>query len=263
MSMSSDPKRSFEDAELPDALRSALAAARADGPSVESVSRVAERLGVAGPGAASAKAAASAGRSKLVMIAALCVLGGAGMHAAFTNDHAAIAPVPERTAQEPQASPALVVRHEPPSSVRAQALEASEPAAAPRRTQAVLPAKSRAHAPGVVPAAHLDPNAELELLRRAQAALTPAPSRALVLCEQHARLFPRGAFQQERELIAVVALANRGDLRAARARAERFERAYPDSVHEPRLKALLADHKSGEPGARTGKPAESRPSTGD
>jgi hypothetical protein len=123
--------------------------------------------------------------------------------------------------------------------------------------------KPRAQDTARAQAASLDPNAELELLRRAQAALTPAPSRALALCAEHAQRFPNGAFQQERELIAIVALANRGERGAADARASQFKRAHPDSVHLPRLEALLCDHKNGDLDAHRGKPAPSRPAIGE
>ena len=54
--------------------------------------------------------------------------------------------------------------------------------------------------------------------------------RALSATDAHAKRFPRGRLAEEREAIAVQALAAKGDRVAARARAERFRRTFPNSI---------------------------------
>ena len=56
------------------------------------------------------------------------------------------------------------------------------------------------------------------------------PDDALSATELHAKRFPRGRLAEEREAIAVQALVAKGDAALARARAERFRRAFPDSL---------------------------------
>jgi hypothetical protein len=80
---------------------------------------------------------------------------------------------------------------------------------------------------------------ELSLLRQARAALASEPSRALALCDEHARSFGNGALVQEREVIAIDALVHSGRLREARERGRDFSLLYPSSAHAPRLEALL------------------------
>jgi hypothetical protein len=82
---------------------------------------------------------------------------------------------------------------------------------------------------------------ELKLLESAQDALRSNPSKALALCSDHARRFPHGSFVQERESIAIEALARSGRKPEARARFERFKNAFPGSSHKPKLEALVAD----------------------
>jgi hypothetical protein len=80
---------------------------------------------------------------------------------------------------------------------------------------------------------------ELSLLRDARLALRQAPSRALELTEQHARLYPQGNLAQEREFLAISALAGLGRRTAALARASRFEQAFPSSAYRKQLAELL------------------------
>ena len=63
---------------------------------------------------------------------------------------------------------------------------------------------------------------------RAQAASNPA--RALAMAEEGQRAFRGGVFSQEREAIAIGALAKLGRSAEARARAESFLARHPRSV---------------------------------
>ncbi|HEY3496085.1 MAG TPA: hypothetical protein VGK73_15410 [Polyangiaceae bacterium] len=80
---------------------------------------------------------------------------------------------------------------------------------------------------------------EFALLRRAQAVLERDPRKALVLAGDHERKFPGGAFAQEREVVAIDALLLLGRRAEAQARADRFHRQWPDSVHGRRVDVLF------------------------
>lgn len=259
------PVRSIDDAGAPPALRSALEAGRADGPSAEALARMAQRLGLpasastaaSSDGAAAASALSVWGRRALLpCVALLCALGGWSLHAA-------LAPAPDvarvaRTSQAPSMQPPATAAPAAPSPPPLAALEpASTALPEPLLPSRAAPARTRKHKADTAVAVPA-PNEELALLARAQAQLIPAPRRALALAEEHARRFPEGVFREERELIAIVGLLNSGDLRGARSRADRFERAFPASVHTARLQSLIADHKNAAPDAPIREPAASR-----
>jgi hypothetical protein len=82
--------------------------------------------------------------------------------------------------------------------------------------------------------------AELSLIERARAELIRNPSAALEILNLHEQEFRRGTFVEERELLAIEALAALGRRRAALARHARFERRFPESVHHARLQELFA-----------------------
>jgi hypothetical protein len=77
---------------------------------------------------------------------------------------------------------------------------------------------------------------ELSLLKRAREA---DPTQALALTAEHARRFPTGALEQEREMIAIDALLRLGRRDVAEQRAKRFQAQYPGSAHARRLSALF------------------------
>lgn len=114
-----------------------------------------------------------------------------------------------------------------------------KPLSLPERTEPK--AKSRAPvatsdsspAPAHAPAA--SPPSETALLRDARLALNGDPARALALTEQHRQEYPNGGFAQEREVIAITALARLGRTSEARSRAERFRSAYPTSPYIERV----------------------------
>ena len=72
---------------------------------------------------------------------------------------------------------------------------------------------------------------EVDFLRRAQAALASSPSEALKMANNHPSVYPRGVLAQEREVIAIDALARLGRRREAALRAEAFRSAFPRSAH--------------------------------
>jgi hypothetical protein len=83
------------------------------------------------------------------------------------------------------------------------------------------------------------PPDETKLLGRAQSDLLTDPARALTECTQLAKQFPHGDLVQEREVIAIDALARLGRRDEANARASRFAEAYPQSAYRRRIDAIL------------------------
>ncbi len=79
---------------------------------------------------------------------------------------------------------------------------------------------------------------EVALLRDARLALGSNPGEALALAEQHRTLFAHGAMVQERELIAISALARLGRHTAVLSRAGQFERDFPNSPYRKQVSAL-------------------------
>ncbi|MEM9862424.1 MAG: hypothetical protein AAF938_12450 [Myxococcota bacterium] len=80
---------------------------------------------------------------------------------------------------------------------------------------------------------------ELELLSSARRHLRSAPARALSFANQHRSAFASGAYAEEREVLAIDALARLGRRAEAERRAARFERRWPASVHGARISAIL------------------------
>ncbi|MFT3924411.1 MAG: hypothetical protein QM778_17875 [Myxococcales bacterium] len=89
-------------------------------------------------------------------------------------------------------------------------------------------------APAVV-----DVASELDLLGRARRVMPANPERALALANEHQSRYPSGVLAQERELLAVEALLKLRQRDEAERRSKQFSRDFPQSVHAPRLQALL------------------------
>jgi hypothetical protein len=88
---------------------------------------------------------------------------------------------------------------------------------------------------------------EVELVGRAQKALRAEPARALALTSEHRQLYPRGTLAQEREVLAIEALAALGQGDAARARAAAFESASPGSPYAVRVARAIKKVAAAEP----------------
>jgi hypothetical protein len=82
---------------------------------------------------------------------------------------------------------------------------------------------------------------EIELLKQARSALAPDPLQAFALTERCRAQYPNGTFAQEREYIAITALARLGRTSDAQGRASLFRRRYPSSAYLPRLARLLGE----------------------
>jgi hypothetical protein len=98
---------------------------------------------------------------------------------------------------------------------------------------------------------------ELLLLQRSQAALAHEPAGALLLAEQHARDYPHGVFEQEREMLAFEALLELRRKPDALARAERFVQHFPDSAHARRVRGLLDRSRSSGAATRSQRASDS------
>jgi hypothetical protein len=83
-----------------------------------------------------------------------------------------------------------------------------------------------------------DLTAERSLLDVARTALGRGDfANALVSADAHQKRFPKGALAEEREALAVQALAGAGRRDEARARAERFAKSFPGSILLPAVEA--------------------------
>ena len=230
------------------ALRAALAAGRAEVPSEAQLSALAAKLGpLAIPAASGATLGAWPVVAGLVaviaVVAAVAVvaLNGAspGHVGTVASADGAAADAAAADAAADAAAADAADAADAAAAVDAAAAAATDADAAPRpfRPHAVLAA-----APPDAPlplAADLE--AELALLRAAQDALRTDAARALSLADEHARRFADGTLAQEREVVAIEALAALSRSAEARARAERFTARWPRSAHARRLAVVLGD----------------------
>jgi hypothetical protein len=115
--------------------------------------------------------------------------------------------------------------------------DSAEVAAVPAAKAAVASAST----PTFVAAAAPDPADEVKLLQRAEDALKSDPSRALALCDEHARRYPGGLLGQESEVIAIEALTRMGKRAEAKARAHAFASHFPTSAHLGRIAKILGE----------------------
>jgi hypothetical protein len=180
-----------------------------------------------GPGA---KVVAGLGVPKVVAIALATFAVGIGTGAAIVS---AVRP--------PSAAP-VTSRSEEPSASAVATFEPrrASPSSPPVATPSSLPSADLTTAPVPpgrrltegVDAAAAAAESERVVLDAASAALREGDAaRALHLLRQHEREYPHGAFDEERESLAVRALAESGDRPAAAARAARFRERYPASVY--------------------------------
>lgn len=80
---------------------------------------------------------------------------------------------------------------------------------------------------------------ERALLEAARTSLGRSdPATSLASLDRHRTLYPRGHLREEREAMAVQALASLGRTAEARARAERFKKQYPTSLFLPVVDAV-------------------------
>lgn len=164
----------------------------------------------------------------IALAAAAIVLVGAATYAAsrLTRRAEPPAPAPTEVSLAPAPPPSPSPSPLPPND---EALPAAPPTASAPRSPAP---SARA------PVSH--PSTEEDLLARARERLQSSPAAALSIAEEHARLYPRGQLVQEREVIAIDALARLGRPAEAQARGQRFLAAYPRSIFRTKVEQILA-----------------------
>jgi hypothetical protein len=193
---------------------------------------------------AGATAAGLTGKTLPWIIAAFLVGGGVGaaVHAAVAPTTTAVAPSsttawPAVTSSAPALAPTSTASAEPGASLSAVPVTALPSAAAatatPTASARVAPAATQVPSAAGVASAGNDVGlaAERSLVDRARTALGRGQSAdALAALDAHAARYPRGRLSEEREALAVDALARSGRMDLALARAARFRSAYPNSV---------------------------------
>jgi len=241
-----EPTR-FEDAG-PEALR-ALVRSHQAGPTDAIVERMSERLDAA----LAAGAPASEGLGKRVersfapyKLTAVALAVASGLVLTWKATHptppeSAIASMPARGAEPSTTEPvATSPVREPPSGEAAEApatlsvhqLPSAPPPAAGAPSGTHVRARSGAHP-------DQGSSTELDLIQRAQTALASHPHRALAVTREHARAYPAGEFVQEREVIAVEALARLGRREEAVRRALALAHAFPNTPYATRLEKAI------------------------
>lgn len=217
-------------------LDSLLEAGRSELPEPARIEAIASKLGavvVAGGGGA----AAAAGNAAAGKLASNGVLGAATL----LKGTLAVALLAGAGSAFWASRPDPVAAPPPPLPTTSLAAPAEQPSAfaLPPLPSASVSAAPSAKPPHVTPPSD-DPEAEAQLLHRAQDALSRAPAQALALGQEHARRFPRGLLVQEREVLAIDALLRLEHRAEAERRAEAFARAFPNSSHRRRIETLLA-----------------------
>jgi len=239
----------------PSRLASALARAEADLGSATDLARMRAKLAphiaqasIGGSSVGQAGAASAAGKAALIVAGTLVLAGVAWL--SYVATAPAAAPVKPRPMQVEAAVPAVAA----PAKPVAPPVAASVPVP-PRATDAsrephsaaALPragSASRKPRPSERPAAPSatatgDVEDELQLLRRAQDAIDTRPRAALDALDAHARAYPHGVFEQERESLAIDALRKLGRRHEAITRAHAFMARHPQSPHARRLLSWL------------------------
>ncbi|MDF2693760.1 MAG: hypothetical protein K0S65_2143 [Labilithrix sp.] len=233
------------DEQGPEALR-ALVRERRRGPSPDAVNEITARIAARTTEAASGTAARSESALAYSKLGALVVVVAGGLLLAPMASRsfalrstvaappvAAPDPAPEPARERSEASPKV----DPIGTISVHSLPTAAPAvaaaSAPRPSSVVPSAKSS-------PSADAPPSvSELEVARRAQAMLASNPGRALAMADQLARDFPNGEFVQEREAIAVEALARVGRKEEALQRARALLRRFPRTPYAARLEMVI------------------------
>jgi pyruvate/2-oxoglutarate dehydrogenase complex dihydrolipoamide acyltransferase (E2) component len=187
-----------------------------------------------GGGSAGAHAAGAVAKGALAKTVVTLVVGGvigAGVHEVYDRttdrrgEHASVAVV------APPAPPALPLPAPAPPPAAPAVAPQPEPAA-PRAVRAENPPARAEHA-AKTEARERDRNlgAERGLIEQARTALAREQgAAALAVLDRHARDFPQGELEEERESLRVQALVGLGQSDQARKTGARFHRRFPRSI---------------------------------
>ena len=241
-------------------VRRALQSAREDVPSSEHFEKMLSNLPI-GPGGGDGRAGGAgvgaggvgiATKLGAAMTIALVVGGSAAILAArvFAPSRVVSQPLP------PEGAPSIgsVQADQPPTppagSVESDdgtpegSTEIEQPTAPLAVGQTATPAPrvtAQLGQPSGSASAPVPVDSDIDLLRKANAALSSNPSRALQLASDHARLYPASAMALEREMIRIQALIALGRMSEARAAASSFRSHNPGSAYIRRLDQILPE----------------------
>jgi hypothetical protein len=235
----------------PATLDELVAAARRDGPSSATLSRLADEAATRSPATGHRSFLRNVPWSRAaIVLAAVAVAGvavGTSMRSLETQSQPS-ATAPENALPTSSTAAASTAR---PLAASANATAGQPPEVPTIDVRALPESKTRRSAPDAVkPAASSQETTEGALLHAAHAAIADNPSRALALTAEHVRRFPSGMLVQEREVIAVEALARLGRAGEARARAAAFFATYPSSAYRHRVDDALGSSTSSPAGPR-------------
>lgn len=230
-----DPPRLLDESSgAPEGLRELLRAAERDVGSTEQTARLAAKLGplLDAPTPAPAPSPATSGLSALAKLGlpALALLLAGGGAWVLSTSRSASPPAPI-----PRAAPHPVTRVPEPPQLTVPVPAAPSPVPAAPSVRVASPEASAPVKTHDKPATAAQPS-EAELLEQARAALRGDPARALARANEHRRRFPRGVLVQEREVIAIQALRHLGRAAEAEQRAAAFEKSFPGSAFQRKLK---------------------------
>jgi hypothetical protein len=227
----SEPRRLLEDSN-PE-LRKVLASADRDRPSAASRERALGVLGIAGtaslaplPGSSAAAGATKAAWAGVVKIVGIVTASGVMVAGAVHY----LSPPAAPPAPAPVVVPAATTVEVPP--VIPQPTETATIEPPPSATASVIPPKPK-------PPSVAD---ELAVLDRATAALRDKnPKAALAALDDHDARFPKGAFGFQSDVLRIEALAQSGNMDAARARGHAFLTAHPNAPEAARVRSLIGE----------------------
>jgi hypothetical protein len=220
--------------------------------------------GQGGGGAAAGKGAASAGKGAVAAKAASAgvlksALIGAGSAVALIAGYSVVTPSTDRPPPPAAVAPSTQTAAPPPPAHAAPPAAAAEPSAVPsaapsadpvvERRAAVEPRAAASSLPSAAVSATPAAVAEAEretmtreesrLVAEARDALRKGDAAgALTMLEQIRVRFPSGVLGQEREALAIEALARSGRKAEAAARASAFVKAYPSSPLASRVQGF-------------------------
>ena len=138
----------------------------------------------------------------------------------------------------PHAAPTSVSKEERAPESEAPAPARVSPPPAPPSAPAAI-AEAAVTTPAPAPASSDAAPNEAALLLKARQRLLTQPAETLAMTQQAARLFPNGAFAEEREVLAIEALVRLGRSAEARRELDSFGQRFPSSLHVARLTALV------------------------
>lgn len=189
----------------------------------------------------------SAGRIAAIAFAVGGALGGGAVYAVMMSSRA---PEPVVEARQTEAVPAaLSAPLEPSLGADAKALPGPPATSSPSASREVSPSPALRAAPSPSASQAIeDPGGvlgERRLVERARSALARGDYDAcLAAADAHGAQYREGALAEEREALAVQALARAGRTREAAERGGRFRKSYPESLLRGVVDAALASPKA-------------------